>query len=564
MEEAQRTQTAFGGRSRAALLLNPCIEDFHSALVGRSTWWFSGHGDATLQGEFVPAFAINGALQTVSIKTLIDMVRPHAVSGCLKRVIFTGCCTLQLGKRLHAEACVSEIVCWETVMPDEIGPAFADALATALAVGSAIRVAFDAGRSAVHRLTESGHLDNGLPANVQMFELDVDPMDGTRVNLATGRLWSTGRRAGGTPRLLEPEGGKRSIVAVHRSFEAPQFWKPGTTHTEIMVGMKQLRTQFKDFMGLDLRIRADQCEPRLTKLTGVPETLNQLIYLRSLELSFDIASLPEAIGDLAQLRELEITCAPSLTSLCASIGRMGKLRKLLLEEVGVETLPVSISQLKKLQVCGFCSCTSLRALPVGFGALPALVRLSLSGCSRLKTVGEIGQLTGLVELDLSGCKGMATLPESIGNLVDLEVLKLDDCSHLTTLPKLIGNLKCLRTLSLRDCVALSALPPSFAKLTSLRGSSPWTALLMRGCDGVPDTLLVLRKLIKKGVTPYRKYPPARMSATQHFFRTYEAGVCGPAPASSDEESSNESDDHDGFFDSSDEASPSDEVEDECV
>ena len=99
--EAQAVQENFGGASCAELRLDMPFADLGPALAGKRIWWFAGHGDAPLVGEFVPAFFNAGAIESVSIKSIAETVRAHSDTGQLQMVVLTGCQTLGLGKALQ-------------------------------------------------------------------------------------------------------------------------------------------------------------------------------------------------------------------------------------------------------------------------------------------------------------------------------------------------------------------------------------------------------------------------------------------------------------------------------
>ena len=74
------------------------------------------------------------------------------------------------------------IFCWSTVLNDEAGRIFGAKLAQELAANRPPRDAFDDACKAVEGETESGWLDNGVPAIVQRFQLDRDPLDASLVH----------------------------------------------------------------------------------------------------------------------------------------------------------------------------------------------------------------------------------------------------------------------------------------------------------------------------------------------------------------------------------------------
>ena len=101
--------------------------------------------------------------------------------GTLKLVVLTGCKTLQLGIALRRVGLVEAVSCWETVLEDEAGKLFGEAFALARARDETPQQAQDAACQAVLAATEQRHLDTGLGAWVQKFEL-IDPDDALLVH----------------------------------------------------------------------------------------------------------------------------------------------------------------------------------------------------------------------------------------------------------------------------------------------------------------------------------------------------------------------------------------------
>ena len=89
--EATAIQAAFGGAANAEVHRNISVSELGRLLEGRTTWCFPGHGDAMLQSEPVLAFVgEGGAIEVVSIATLVDTVRPHVLTGKLELIVLTG------------------------------------------------------------------------------------------------------------------------------------------------------------------------------------------------------------------------------------------------------------------------------------------------------------------------------------------------------------------------------------------------------------------------------------------------------------------------------------------
>ena len=219
--EATAIQAAFGGAANAEVQRNISVSDFVRLIAGRTTWCFPGHGDAMLQSEPTLAFVgVGGAIEVVSIDTLVDIVRPHVLTGKLELIVLTGCCTARLAAALRERAFVPYVLCWETVLNDEAGRIFGTAFAQEIAKGAEPPAALEKARTAVCTETEPGKLDTGLDSRVQKFELDINPKDVNLVHpmnppgkprtIHDGRLRhhpgaQRGRLAAGTPKLFRFE-----------------------------------------------------------------------------------------------------------------------------------------------------------------------------------------------------------------------------------------------------------------------------------------------------------------------------------------------------------------------
>lgn len=133
--------------------------------------------------------------------------------------------------------------------------------------------------------------------------------------------------------------------------------------------------------------------------------------------------LPDKIGLLQSLRELDLSNCPFL-----------------------KTLPDSIGNLLALQVLRMKACKGLVSLPSSFGCLEALQYLSMVNCQSIEFLPEsFGSLKSLHELYLNGCEALRTLPDSFGDLQALHDLNILYCDSLTSLPP---ELKCIPSLKI--------------------------------------------------------------------------------------------------------------------
>ena len=232
-------------------------------------------------------------------------------------------------------------------------------------------------------------------------------------------------------------------------------------------------------------------------LVSLPQRIGECKSLNSLYVNFDglnttaLESLPDSIGDLKELTELDLKYCSALVSLPKRIGECKSLTSLNLSgdawhKMALESLPDSIGDLKSLTKLDLRWCTKLTSLPERFGKLNlttlGLGRTPLDGAE--ETYAILGKISTLTYLDLSRST-IESLPESIGALKSLTTLNLYQCYGLESLPDSIGDLTSLTKLNLIDCTSLKSLPDRFGECKSL------TSLNLKDCrslDSLPDSI----------------------------------------------------------------------------
>lgn len=163
------------------------------------------------------------------------------------------------------------------------------------------------------------------------------------------------------------------------------------------------------------------------------------------------------------LQHLTLHLCVDLKELPESIGHLNSLNELDLSESGINYLPESIGNLKVLKVLNIGR-TLVRKLPNTIGGMKNLEELHARETGLEEIPREIQMLLSLRILDLSSTK-TRELP-SISKLISLRTLLLEDCLQLHSLPKLPTS---LITLHVR-CLSLHRFP-NFSKcdqLTDLR------------------------------------------------------------------------------------------------
>ncbi|OOW87465.1 HpaF protein [Xanthomonas campestris pv. vitiswoodrowii] len=202
-----------------------------------------------------------------------------------------------------------------------------------------------------------------------------------------------------------------------------------------------------------------------TGLQSLPGSLGQLRQLRHLQVvgAPGLKKLPPSLTRLSNLRTLQLMMTP-LDELPADLGRMQGLRNLTLGGGHYARLPASIVELSRLTELRMLRSSHFRELPENIGLMQGLRSLEVASNSELEQLpGSLTQLHRLEKLTLSSNRRLAHLPEDIGQLHGLTELSLKDCAALQQLPDSVGDLAQLQLLDLRG-TGLQTLPQSLARL----------------------------------------------------------------------------------------------------
>ncbi|CAI5482168.1 unnamed protein product [Closterium sp. Yama58-4] len=227
----------------------------------------------------------------------------------------------------------------------------------------------------------------------------------------------------------------------------------------------------------------------LTKLTlndvcsdHLPESLGYLTSLTELQLStsetFD--RLPDSIGCLKSLVKLSIHNLDVLGTLPATISQLQNLQEFYANDINCLKLPDSFFQLRSLQVLDLLYCGDIGSLPSAVSSLVSLKTLSIRSCTLSSISESLCTLSNLRVLVLRNCTMLRDLPRSMDRMTSLEHLELCQLSSLTHLPSTISKLSNLRSFSFRYCDNIDMVPPSltqhWSSLTSLEFSWPDSCL----------------------------------------------------------------------------------------
>jgi Leucine-rich repeat (LRR) protein len=175
--------------------------------------------------------------------------------------------------------------------------------------------------------------------------------------------------------------------------------------------------------------------------------------------------LPNNLHILPSLGSMLIQNSVHFGNSLVHLIRAKKLQKLTLCALSIETHELeSLGQLKQLKFLEISGTRVHQAIPESLGQLSNLTDLVIK-CDQLTELpNSIGALSKLKKLTLNNCINIIRLPDRISELQQLQQLTLSGCNQLSLLPDRIGELQQLQKLTVSECYQLSHLPHSIAEL----------------------------------------------------------------------------------------------------
>jgi len=262
--------------------------------------------------------------------------------------------------------------------------------------------------------------------------------------------------------------------------EAKLALQPLVADGELTVeGIRPIPDELADVTGVT-SLAVERCS-----LVDLPAGIRGLTKLRKLSIGgARWPVIPDEIGELRELAELEIASAPLSKGFGAGLAKLAKLRRLTLWGTQVKQLAGLPPGLEELTVHD----GKVRELPGGIAGHPALRELRVWCRWTLSTLGpELGELRTLEKLSLYAPE-IDELPATIGKLTKLRSLYLD-CDDLKAIPDELCDCTALEELELK-CGA-PRLPEGIGKLRQLK-KLVLTCYRMK--QGLPDGFYELAKL----------------------------------------------------------------------
>ncbi len=182
-------------------------------------------------------------------------------------------------------------------------------------------------------------------------------------------------------------------------------------------------------------------------------------------------SLPSALGNLTQLRSLEIAGGPGLSGdIPPELGSLTNLEFLLLAGSNLTgTIPVELGNLSNLRWLVLQGNRLSGLIPRELASLTNLEELNLYNNALSGEVpSELAALSNLKTLYLHSNSLSGPIPTWLGTFKDLEFLHLGSNGLSGSIPTELSNLTNLELLYLSNNNLSGAVPASFAQLTMLR------------------------------------------------------------------------------------------------
>lgn len=174
-------------------------------------------------------------------------------------------------------------------------------------------------------------------------------------------------------------------------------------------------------------------------------------------------TIPSEIGDISTLEELVLEDNQLDGPLPANLGRLSRLRRLLLSANNFTgTIPETFGNLKNLTDFRIDGNAISGKMPDFIGNWTELTRLDMQGTLMQGPITRaISQLTNLSEMRILGLSGSSTKFPNLQGLENMKIVILRNCSIFGSIPEYMGNMGKLKTLDLSYNNLTGPIPNTF-------------------------------------------------------------------------------------------------------